>query len=324
MRYLTILFFLPLLVTPQLVAQENLEGVKSFSFQLQDIDLVTLHELGFDLHVIDYSKDGSDRQAFSKSELATLTASSKVVSYLSIGEAEDYRFYFKSKWIADDGEAPCGVRTTKAAPKWLDKSNKNWCGNYKVRFWQRKWKRIIYGRRSGARKSYLDRIIDNGFDGVYLDIIDGYEYWGSKRRDSYPLYAKRMAKFVIELANYARDKREKANFIIIPQNGSGILEYLDQDLRSAYLSTIDGIGAEDSFFFGPKDIDNSYSPQELTIEWLRQYISVGKPVLAIEYVSDPDYVSLARIAACTEGFLLQVAPRALDSANSFAQFSCDA
>jgi cysteinyl-tRNA synthetase len=40
-----------------------------------------------------------------------------------------------------------------------------------VRYWEDAWQQIIFGTDS----SYLDVIISQGFDGVYLDKIDSYE-----------------------------------------------------------------------------------------------------------------------------------------------------
>ena len=73
---------------------------------------------------------------------------------MSIGEAEDYRFYWREEW--DD-----------SGPSWLDVENADWPGNYKVRFWDSGWQSIML--------QYADRILAAGFDGVYLDIIDAYE-----------------------------------------------------------------------------------------------------------------------------------------------------
>jgi len=83
-----------------------------------------------------------------------------VICYMSIGEAEDYRFYWKDEW-------------TNNKPTWLDKENPEWEGNYKVKYWDSEWQKIIYGEDD----SYLDLILNAGFDGVYLDIIDGFEYF---------------------------------------------------------------------------------------------------------------------------------------------------
>jgi len=86
-----------------------------------------------------------------------------VISYMSIGEAENYRYYWKEEWEINP-------------PPWLEKENPNWPSNYKVRYWYEDWQNIIYGNND----SYLKKIIDAGFDGVYLDIIDAFEYFESK------------------------------------------------------------------------------------------------------------------------------------------------
>lgn len=83
-----------------------------------------------------------------------------VISYMSIGEAEDYRYYWQSNWNSN-------------SPEWLSNENPDWAGNYKVKYWMQSWKEIIYGNTN----SYLDKVIDIGFDGVYLDIIDAFEYF---------------------------------------------------------------------------------------------------------------------------------------------------
>jgi len=83
-----------------------------------------------------------------------------VISYMSIGEAEDYRYYWENNWLTHP-------------PDWLAGENPDWEGNYKVKYWNSNWQNIIYGNDN----SYLKKIIDAGFDGVYLDIIDAFEYF---------------------------------------------------------------------------------------------------------------------------------------------------
>jgi cysteinyl-tRNA synthetase, unknown class len=83
-----------------------------------------------------------------------------VICYLSIAEAEDYRYYWQESW-----------NTTK--PSWLEGENPDWAGNYKVKYWDSDWQDIIFGNDD----SYLKQVIDAGFDGSYLDIIDAFEYF---------------------------------------------------------------------------------------------------------------------------------------------------
>jgi cysteinyl-tRNA synthetase len=79
---------------------------------------------------------------------------------LSIGEAEDYRYYWQTDWRTGN-------------PSWIAEENPDWEGNYKVKYWEPEWQDIIYGNNN----SYLIRILGAGFDGVYLDIIDAFEYF---------------------------------------------------------------------------------------------------------------------------------------------------
>lgn len=83
-----------------------------------------------------------------------------VISYMSIGEVEDYRYYWQSSW-------------SNNKPTWMAGENPDWPGNYKVWYWEKEWQDIIFGNNS----SYLKKILDANFDGVYLDIIDAFNYF---------------------------------------------------------------------------------------------------------------------------------------------------
>lgn len=116
----------------------------------------------YDLIIMDYF---FNNEKFTASEIENLKTKNNggsrlLISYMSIGEAEDYRYYWKDDWKNNP-------------PNWLEQENPNWKGNYKVRYWNQEWQSIIFG----SDNSYLDMIIDAGFDGVYLDIIDAFEYF---------------------------------------------------------------------------------------------------------------------------------------------------
>jgi cysteinyl-tRNA synthetase len=80
-----------------------------------------------------------------------------------LGEAENYRPYWNSEW------------STKM-PDWIAEENKDWAGNYKVKYWTDEWKKILFG----SRDSYIDTIMRLGFDGLFLDVIDAYDYFENK------------------------------------------------------------------------------------------------------------------------------------------------
>jgi len=93
-----------------------------------------------------------------------------VIAYMSVGEAEDYRYYWKAGW-------------EKLKPQFLEQENKLWKGNYKVRYWDTQWHEILYGNGNEELfgDSYLGRVIAAGFDGVYMDVLDAALYFQEKK-----------------------------------------------------------------------------------------------------------------------------------------------
>ncbi len=124
--------------------------------------LNAIRNTNYDVVIIDSFYDGD---ILTVDDVATLKTKINggnrlVIAYMSIGEAEDYRYYWQNNWRSNP-------------PSWLAEENPNWPGNYKVRYWDFSWQEIVYENDT----SYLRKILDTGFDGVYLDIIDAFEYF---------------------------------------------------------------------------------------------------------------------------------------------------
>jgi cysteinyl-tRNA synthetase len=275
--------------------------IKSFIYQLQNINISDISNSQSDLVVIDYSRDGSDGKAFSESEVTMMKVKPdgsddrKVIAYMSIGEAETYRYYWNNTWDSNrDG------RPDANAPSWLDQENPDFAGNYKVRYWDGEWQSIITG--------YLDKIIAAGFDGVYLDIVDGYEYY----EDSRATAAQDMIDFVGTLSSHAKNKNP--DFSVIPQNAEGLLKFPN------YLKVIDGIGKEDLFYGLDGDgIANKSDEIAFSKSLLDLAIDAGKFVLTTDYInpaSSPStretLIRKAYSRSETAGFVPYVAGRDLD------------
>ena len=253
-------------------------------YQLQNPKIKNLANSGFPFAVIDYSSDGSDKKIFSKHQLQLLVRNNLIpIAYISIGEAESYRFYWEKPWIdkTDDNQP------TSKAPKWLGHTNPDWQGNYKVRYWDPDW-------RDNIIKPYLDKIIEQGFNGVYLDIIDGFEYWSDPeiydRRielkmandpiDDEEDAAKRMIELVRWIAQYGREHSPLGkDFLIFPQNGERILLYDDD---GSYLESVSGIGVEDTWYSIKEKQSRSTVKERL--RFLKQFREKGKRVLSVDYV----------------------------------------
>ena len=157
-----------------------------------------------------------------------------------------------------------------------------------MRYWNAEWQDVVFGNDD----AYLDRIIAAGFDGVYLDIIDAYEYYAEQGRVT---AEDEMVEFVTALGSYARE--QSPDFLIIPQNASEL------GLRSDYLSAVDGIGME-VIYFGYDEHDSA-TEDEVTAELettLAVWTAAGKLVLNVDYATSDDKVAEAYERAAGQGF----------------------
>ena len=272
---------------------EQLQGVRRWVYQLQNVNPPDLAAGGFDLAVTDYATN--DGEPWSVEEVGIMQSRKLLVlAYLSIGEAESYRPYWDPGWDAEGDGLP-----DPAAPGWLLEQNPDWEGNYRVRYWDPDWQAIVL--------DYLDSIVAAGFDGAYLDIVDAYEMWEERERAG---AAAEMAGFVEKLADHARAR--VPGFLIFPQNAPGILGALDPATASSYLAAVDGIGAEDSFYYGDEEEDNPYEPQTETIGYLDRFVEAGKLVLAVDYLTEPGKVSRFYEEARAREYIPYAGVRSLD------------
>ncbi len=243
---------------------------------------------------MDYSADGSELEKFNKDDVDDMKSSGDeekiLLAYISIGEAEDYRFYWNISWDANfDGIPDAG------APDWLGIENPDWAGNYKVEYWKDGWRNIIY--------SYLDKIILAEFDGIYMDLIDAYEYYETKVTHSDWL----MINFVINISFYVKAMMGN-DFAVFVQNGDDLLS------NSTYLYNIDGIGREDLFYDDDEETDED--DREDAIDNLNEALDEDKAVLVIDYPSSEYRYDFYKLCV-DNGFLPYAAERDLDYLKEF-------
>lgn len=228
-----------------------------------------------------------------------------MVAYVSIGEAEDYRPYWKKEWDADKDGQP-----DSAAPKFLNSENSDWKGNYRVRYWQPEWQQIMLPA--------VDRVAAQGFDGIYLDIVDAFEFyeydpatrdWLDDRPNPQTgrTYRQDMIAWVAAIAK--RGPEKNADFLVIPQNASQLLAQAD------YRQLISAIGVEDLFVAGKKLRTEKQS--RYVVGFLEKLKADGKPVMVIDYPKSKDVHAGAFELAAKHGFTLLLTDRELTSLGEF-------
>jgi len=293
-----------------------LQSVRTWAYQIQDQELdgnlQKLADSHYDLLVIDETRSIAGLVSYDmKSAVSLLHASlgsngrSKIVlAYMDIGEAESYRWYWQAGWRVGN-------------PDWIVAADPDgWAGNYPVLFWRPTWKSILYGSSS----SYLDMVLADGFDGIYLDWVEAATFEpvvSVAARESKDPRAE-MVTLVYQLAAYGR--AQKPGFLVIPQNALDLARPTDA-ITQQYLSTIDGIGQESVWFDGGSDpmqqqgdVPSSYTAEAL--QDLSIFQAAGKPVFTVDYATQPNHVAYAYAQAAAHGFIEYVTLRQLDSLSS--------
>ncbi len=198
------------------------------------------------LLVIDATTDGLN--FLTPAELERYKAPGrKILAYVSVGEAEDYRYYWK--------DLPKDI---------ILGENPDWPGNYTIKYWDPRWHQVI--------KDYISRVLAIGFDGVYLDKVDAY--WDVVK---YGFNEDEAAGWMRDLVEDIR--RAFSDTIIYIQNGDDLM------LRFPGLAEeVDGMGIEDLFFDGRKIQPWQYVIERLMGILILRH--AGKPVFVIDYVWD--------------------------------------
>jgi hypothetical protein len=148
----------------------------------------------------------------------------------------------------------------------------------------------------------IDDAMARGFDGVYLDIVDGFEtyeqgadgYLGDRMNpETKQTYRRDMVDWVKAIAARARAKSSAA--LVIPQNGSQLAEQKD------FVEVINAQGIEDLFTNGKKLQPTSHT--EEILGHLKTLASAKKPVLLIEYPKMPERQALSKKLAKENGLV---------------------
>jgi cysteinyl-tRNA synthetase len=309
---------------------ERLAAVRSWGYQLQGLDVDTAARQPVDLLVIDEQFEhtrGNEGAAAALRQLKQKPDGQRrlVLSYISIGEAEEYRPYWHKNWVMDaaagaqvppvEGAAPKApaaetMATSPAAPafvprvpspeapSWLGPENPDWRGNYRIRYWDPDWQALMFGSPEAA----IDRLIAAGFDGVYLDRADVYSFWSV----DHPTAKADIAHFVQRLSEYAKAK--SPGFLIVMQNAEELLG--NKPLRAA----LDAVAKED-LLYGVEGSGKPNSPEDIksSINALKRAQRDSLPVFVVEYLDDPATITASRALIESEGFIATFNRRALDS-----------
>jgi len=142
-------------------AENYLYLISTDNFPNKEAMIAAIAATNYDVVLIDLFFDKDPLTPVEVQSLKTKANGKKrlVIAYISIGSAENYRYYWQTGW-------------KKGNPSWLKKKYEGYSDEFWVEFWHPDWQDIIFGNDD----SYIKKIIDAGFDGAYLDNVEAYYF----------------------------------------------------------------------------------------------------------------------------------------------------
>lgn len=299
-----------------------LAPVDSWVIQLQGIEPAAttraLCRRNVDMVVLEPMRSQQNEETFPMRELVTKVQQSaggtlpnkRVIAYLNVGQAEDYRSYWRRDWRAPTA-AGAG-----SPPFLLGLDPDGWQGNYPVAYWDPAWQRCLFG----APDAPLDQILADGFDGIYCDWVLGFGdpavQAAAKAAGVDP--AVEMVRLLQAIRTYARARYPL--FVLIAQNGLALAEQ-----RPELLAAVDALAQEDLSFRGtatagwadpaagdiPATAEGPWSTAGLG-ERLSAMRQRKVPVFALDYALRPENVQAAIATARRFGCVPCVSRTPLD------------
>ena len=312
----------------------SLAEIRFWGYQIQGVDaegaIESLADSHYDMLVLEPTRTDAELLDFDtrgmverlKATMASDGVHRKlIIAYVDIGEAEDWRWYWTWSKESEEAQIP---EETDLADDWPDyiiaRDPDGWVGNYPVAYWEPEWKDIIiYGENrvpAGARDytSAIDELILDGFDGIYLDWVEGFEnvhvIAAAQAGGLDP--AQEMIDFIEEMRDYARQR--DADFLIIQQNAAALIDghpdllnHLDAIAQEGVW--YDGIAGDDwndvaGYFFNGPNLTAEY------IGFLGQYLAADVPVFNCEYALQGNATD-AYERSYAEGYVPYVTRRSL-------------
>lgn len=319
---------------PPPIGEDWLEEVESWLYlidvNLSDETVDQIVDSDFDMVVLDFISSEADNTDYPMAEtveaLHDAPHPKKVIAYIDIGEAEEYRVYWEDDW---------GVGN----PVWIvGEDPDGWAENYPVAFWYDEWLEIWL-----AEDGLLSEILEAGFDGVYLDWVEAYSDENvveAANKDAVnPV--QEMIWFVGDIHEFIIDRC--GDCVVIAQNAAELVKFPE------YVATIDGLAQEQVWFDGgadnepegdcplPRtydDIDtdeyyDSLSPEcqhqfdefpestlHVSSEEYLYYLELAQqediPVFTVDYALKPENIAWTYQKSRSFGFIPFVGNRALD------------
>lgn len=268
----------------------QLSNVQNWMYQIQELNedgaVEALAATEYDMLVVEPGHNFSEWNYNTSQIVSDLHRkpdgnSRLLLAYVDIGEAEDYRDYWKEDWIAPQ-------ENVSGYPDFLITTDPDgWAGNYPVAYWEKDWQSLWLGS-----DGIVAELAKFGFDGIYVDWIEAYDDDAvrdvAKMAGVSPETA--MIAFIEKLG--AAGRAINPDFLVVAQNA---IYLIDTD-PERYTKAIDALAVEDTWFHGLGDSDwddpdggdqrDRYDEEYSTtarLDQISRYQDAGLPVFSVDY-----------------------------------------
>jgi cysteinyl-tRNA synthetase len=241
----------------------QLEDVQYWAYNIQDVNTARqreqLADTHFDLYVLEVVVTEQGEADF---DIAGLVADIRrhnvetrgvdpiILAYADVGEAEDWRWYWRPGWRAGD-------------PAWIvGEDPDGWAGNYPIAFWDPAWEAIVIYGHDG--QSHVQATLDAGFDGIYLDWVEAFsdervvarvqETFDLDEDAAWDYSAALMFDFIEKIRSYAA--AENPDYLVVAQNAPDLYGYDSE----RYEALVDAIALEGIWYDGDGGFDDWADP----------------------------------------------------------------
>lgn len=218
-----------------------------------------------DMVIIGRHNSNTGRE-WTRDEIEAGKLSKWLLAYMSVGEAQKSEWYWQPSYNSNP-------------PAWAVGTNPWWSNNVYAELWNSEWHSLLH--------QTLDRIIDQGFDGAFLDVVDSYWYPGYPGG---PDWRQKLeaAITVCSLAQHAKARNPEFKLVV-----NNALDLFWMDISTSpegwatgcdqpYMNYIDGTVIEGLWWFdGNTPRDDFYRNQK--IGELAYHQAAGKPIFALDY-----------------------------------------
>jgi cysteinyl-tRNA synthetase len=94
-----------------------------------------------------------------------------------------------------------GLFSSGSPPSWFGNQNPGYPGLYTVQYWNPNWEPVVFAT--------IDQVIAQGYDGIFLDVLNGDDEWSQGNFTGNPVYpdaTKAMATLIADIHNYVATK----------------------------------------------------------------------------------------------------------------------